>query len=118
MKYQFLSEFDHLDLQQPRPARSLEERSHDDRSQYIPQERIPKAEDSGDYRDFDFDSELDFLSRRRKKEQEKKEISKPWDSFDESLSQRDIYTETPRRRDTQELTGSYSSPGKPHPETQ
>lgn len=107
------SEFDHLDLQQPRTTREFgKERLHDDRLSNIPPERVPKVEDTGDYRDFDFDSELDFLTKRRKKEQERKELSKPKSSFDESLSQRDIYTETPRRRDTQEITGSYSIPAK------
>jgi len=112
------SEFDHLDLQQSRPVREFgKERIHEERITNITQDRNPKLEESNDYRDFDFDSELDFLTRRRKREQEKKELSKPKSSFDEALSHRDIYSETPRRRDTEELTGSYSSQGKTHNDT-
>ncbi|MBK7867113.1 MAG: response regulator [Ignavibacteriales bacterium] len=112
------SEFDHLGLQQSRPVKEFgNERLHEDRTLGISHDRIPKEEENNDYSDFDFDSELDFLTKRRKKEQEKKELLKPKSSFDESLAQRDIYTETPRRRDTQEISGSYNSPGRTHSES-
>lgn len=71
--------------------------------------KLPEYEKS-EYEDFDFDSELDFISRKRRRETGASQLRQASRTFEEYPAQKDIFAPTSRSRDLFE-TGSSAEPG-------